>query len=231
MDRRNLWSVAARGAGGSFLTGTLAARPGPGTPGRVYVVSPVVAIATSVGGTALAAAQQDSGSEWITPASRVFINTAPLTLTATGVFETQRSLLKVSLKPNIMGTKGSVRVHVYGALTNLATAGGAITFTYRFKYSTTTQVTSGALNLVTGNTAARTHIVAEMVANNATNAQLAHMTRVIPQSGTPGMTHGSAAIDSTVSQVLDLTVAFGRQVVNPAKAFMTVNYVALDWLP
>lgn len=222
MDRRNIF----RGVSPHqplVETGTLAARPSPRTPGRVYVVNATLT-ATAASGSIMPLAFIDSGSAWIAAESVIFRNAIPTTITGStqksvlsGGITTTGSRIKPGLKGGVLGTGHAIEIRVDFSLT----ASGAAGFTSRLKYGTATVVSR---TLSPAGTHNYIHIF-NISARNTATGQLGTLFQVVDTAAATA-TRGTSAIDSTVSQVFDVTI---QSSVNQPATSATIRYVSATW--
>jgi len=144
MDRRNLWSVGARGAQPSILTGTLAGRPAAGIPGRIYLVSPIITTVTASGGggTAYPAPTLDTGADWARGESTVWVKRP--TASVTGI--TLTNIARFRLGPNTVIPDHRLSVMVVSRLAQGTAT--SISYTMRFTLGTTIFIQSAPSNTV-----------------------------------------------------------------------------------
>lgn len=141
---------------------------------------------------------------------------------------TETSLLNGSASPgpysvlaNTLGTANRLRIFMIGKATN--TSGSTRTFTMKVKYGGTTMTTK-ALSLLTGNTDIPMVLLADVFADAATGAQLAQMTTIF-NTTTYDQQIGTAAIDSTAAQNLDVTETNSF---NASTVSFTMQYVMVE---
>lgn len=128
-----------------------------------------------------------------------------------------------TLAGGILSTANALWLGEWFAYSN--TSGGSATLTWRFKYGGTTVIT---LQVTIPNTTASAGMLwAILKAAGATNSQ-AGVATVTPGAITTAGTTGSAAVDSTVSQTVVLTVQWS---VANANLSYSSNYRQLQLLP
>lgn len=129
-----------------------------------------------------------------------------------------------SVLANTLSTANRLRIFMISKVTN--TSGSTRTFTYKVKYGGTTMTTK-AVSVVTGNTDASLLLVADVFADALTNAQLAQMTTTaqLAAGNAYDQQVGTAAIDSTAAQNLDVTVTNSF---NAATVSNTMQYVMVE---
>lgn len=194
------------------------------------------------GGTAGQALVKNSGTnfdyDWASfsagggGGTKLFIETTPVSFTAS-VAET--TLFTTPVTGGVLGTNDAVRFRIY--LSELDT-NAADTLTLRFKYGATTVATTVVNMTVTG-TNAKGYIDGLLIANGATNAQVASLTinvdKDVSTNPVVGATteltrihvseEGTAAVDSTVVQNLVVTAQFSS---NSAQNLMTADYAVVE---
>lgn len=95
--------------------------------------------------------------------------------------------------------------YYYGAVIN-NTSGSTVTYTLKLKYGATTIITDTGAALATGSSNIPIYAYGYLKNATVTNSQKTIWTRLYASSGITSELFGTAAIDSTVNQLLQLTV-------------------------